>query len=225
MFTRNRRQGMTVNGAVNLLVVNTLFNSTGSGGVGTSPMEGVDVEPSFREQVRNVVFRDCRAVGNTGAGFAVYLAEYNVSHGPVTLTFENCSVVGTGSARPEAGRGGSTDDQAGFSFGAFYPGMQGLVQVKGGSVMRTRLPAIVVSDKAMGSIPIQIKGLAIDDVGYAPTLCDGSTGCAKKGGYPLNAVIAPITLLWRPDVSTAAPTSRSCKTERSILVLQVCHWV
>ena len=78
---------MTVNGAVNLLVENTLFNSTGSGGVGTSPMEGVDVEPSFREQVRNVVFRDCRAVGNTGAGFAVYLAEYNVSHGPVILTF------------------------------------------------------------------------------------------------------------------------------------------
>ena len=84
---------MTVNGAVNLLVENTLFNGTGSGGVGTSPMEGVDVEPSFREQVRNVVFSDCRAVGNTGAGFAVYLAEYNVSHGPVTLTFCACPLA------------------------------------------------------------------------------------------------------------------------------------
>ena len=60
--------------------------------------------------------------------------------------------------------------------------MQGLVQVTGGSVMRPRLPAVMVSDKAVGSIPIQIQGLAIDDVGYAPSLCDGSAGCAKKGG-------------------------------------------
>ena len=123
---------------------------------------------------------------------------------PLLPRTDNCSVVGTGSARPEAGRGGSTDDQGGFSFGAFYPGMQGLIEVKGGSVMRTRLPAVMVSDKAVGSIPIQIQGLAINDVGYAPSLCDGSAGCAKKGGCPSNSEVAPIPLLWRPDVSAAA---------------------
>ena len=132
------------------------------------------------------------------------------------LPADNCSVVGTGSARPQAGRGGSTDDQGGFSFGAFYPGMQGLIQVTGGSVMRTRLPAVMVSDKAVGSIPIQIQGLAIDDVGYAPSLCDGSAGCAKKGGYPPNAQVAPITLVWRPDVSAAPISSlRSQVCEKS----------
>jgi hypothetical protein len=95
-----------VNGGVNLLIENTTFSSTGNDGLGTSPMEGVDVEPSSRERVANVTFRNCRAEGNTGAGFAVYLAEYNTLHGPVTVTFDNCSVAGTGSVCPQAGRVG-----------------------------------------------------------------------------------------------------------------------
>ena len=37
-FTANRRQGMTVESAENLLVSNCLFNSTGSEGLGTDPM-------------------------------------------------------------------------------------------------------------------------------------------------------------------------------------------
>jgi sucrose-6-phosphate hydrolase SacC (GH32 family) len=43
VFTRNRRQGMSVIGGVGVLVENTLFNSTGSDGLGTAPMAGVDV--------------------------------------------------------------------------------------------------------------------------------------------------------------------------------------
>ena len=63
----------------------------------------------------------------------------------------------------------------------------------------THLPAIIVSDKAVGSIPLHIQGLVVEDVGYAPTLCNGSTGCTKKGAYPKDVEMVPISLLWRPD--------------------------
>eukprot|EP01043_Picozoa_sp_COSAG02_P057167 COSAG02_NODE_6895_length_3301_cov_1.576827_4_plen_422_part_00 len=198
-FTRNRRQGMSIIGGVNLSIENTVFSNTGSDGYGTDPMAGVDVEPSERDYLRNITFRNCRAEGNTGAGFSLYLALYNISHGPVTVTFENCSVTGTGPKRPVAGRGGSTDDQVGFSFGAMYPGMQGLVLVRGGSVSRTRLPAVIISDKAVGSTPLHISGLRVEDVAYASTMCDGSSGCIEKGAYPMDAEVVPISLLWRRD--------------------------
>ena len=213
VFTRNRRQGMSVIGGINVLVEGTLFSSTGSDGLGTDPSAGVDVEPSERDFLRNVTFRNCRAEENTGAGFAVYLALYNASHGPVTLTFENCSVIGTGSARPASGRGGMTDHQAGFSFGAMYPGTQGLVKVDGGSVLRTRLPAVIISDKALGSTPLRIGGLQVEDVCYASTLCDGSLGCIAKRAYPEGAEVVPISLLWRKDqcvVLGASPTLSLC---------------
>eukprot|EP01048_Picozoa_sp_COSAG05_P042865 COSAG05_NODE_23398_length_258_cov_0.654088_1_plen_62_part_10 len=62
-------------------------------------------------------------------------------------------------------------------------------------MLRTRLPAVVISDKAVGSTPLHLRGLHVEDVGYAPTLCDGSLGCIDKGAYPEGAEVVPISLL------------------------------
>jgi hypothetical protein len=137
-FTRNRRQAMTVESAETLLVTNCLFEATGSDGLGTDPMAGVDIEPPYRAFLRDITFRDCRAVANTGCGYSVYLAEFNHSHGPLgPITFDNCSVQGTGSAKPDAGA--AQESQAGYVFGAMYPGMTGTISVRGGKVENTRL--------------------------------------------------------------------------------------
>ena len=193
-FSRNRRQGMTVESAENLLVSNCLFNSTGSEGLGTDPMAGVDIEPPYRAVIRNITFQDCRATANTGCGYSVYLAEYNVSHGPVDITFTNCSVTGTGTTKPNNGIGQA--GQAGYVFGALYPGMVGNISVRGGKIERTRLAAIAMSDVGIESIHINISDVEIEDVALAPNLCDGP---CNKPSFPANALVTPVSLLWRTD--------------------------
>eukprot|EP01050_Picozoa_sp_SAG11_P027228 SAG11_NODE_6810_length_1243_cov_1.660839_2_plen_284_part_01 len=169
VFSNNRRQAMTVESAEGLRVTNCLFNSTGSDGLGADPMAGVDIEPPMRAVLRNVTFRNCLATGNTGCGYSVYLAQYNASHGPVDITFENCSVTGTGDVRPDSG--GGQESQAGFIFGGMYPWMAGTVSVRGGTVKKTRLTAISISDKAT-SIQINTDAADTDHPGPPPNPCD-----------------------------------------------------
>ena len=83
----NHRQGMSVFSVRNLLVEDTVLSNT----KGTPPQAGLDIEPDLaRENVRNVVFRNCTAFGNAGNGFEVYLVQLNEKSGPVDITFENC---------------------------------------------------------------------------------------------------------------------------------------
>ena len=85
---RNHRQGMSVFNVKNLLVENCVFSNTS----GTPPQAGVDIEPdSAGERLDNVVFRNCKSFGNSGAGFEAYLAQLRKSSGPISITFENCS--------------------------------------------------------------------------------------------------------------------------------------
>ena len=66
----------------------------------------------------------------------------------------------------------------------------------GGIIRRTRLTAISVSDKAADSIQIDIDSVEIQHVGFASSVCDGP--CLKPS-FPPDALVTPVSLLWRTD--------------------------
>lgn len=91
---RNQRQGMSVIGALHLLVEDTLFAYTN----GSEPMAGVDLEPNHAtDALHNITFRRCVARANGGGGFQMYLGRFQ--HGtslPLQVRFEDCRVQGDG---------------------------------------------------------------------------------------------------------------------------------
>lgn len=91
---RNQRQGMSVIGALHLLVEDTLFAYTN----GSEPMAGVDLEPNHpTDALHNITFRRCVARANGGGGFQMYLGRFQ--HGtalPLDVRFEDCRVEGAG---------------------------------------------------------------------------------------------------------------------------------
>jgi hypothetical protein len=66
----NRRQGMSVEAAINVIVMNSVFAYTGQIRF-TKPGAGVDVEPwrTDVEKIRNIEFIDCRFHNNRGFDF------------------------------------------------------------------------------------------------------------------------------------------------------------
>jgi len=83
----NHRQGMSVIGAVNLLVENSVFSDT----QGTPPEAGIDLEPdSPDERLVNCVIRNCVFENNAGHAILVYLKPQTEASEPVTIRFENC---------------------------------------------------------------------------------------------------------------------------------------
>lgn len=90
----HHRQGISVIGAVNLLIENTVMSNTR----GTGPAAGIDFEPNHpSEKIVNCVVRNCVLAENQGAGILVYLKNLAASSSPVSLTFDNC-LVGPGNS-------------------------------------------------------------------------------------------------------------------------------
>lgn len=66
--TNNRRQGMSVEGAINLTVRDSKFTLTN----GTAPQCGVDIEPwSSNAKVENVLFDNCEFTDNNSSGMLI----------------------------------------------------------------------------------------------------------------------------------------------------------
>lgn len=87
----NHRQGISVIGAVNLLIENCVLANTG----GTAPQAGIDFEPnSPEERFVNCLVRNCAMAGNKGAGILVYLKNLSKESEQVSLRFENCHITG-----------------------------------------------------------------------------------------------------------------------------------
>ena len=92
----NYRQGISLITARNLLVERTVLKNTRGG----DPQSGLDVEPNVASQeVVNCVLRDCTIERNAHAGCWVNLNHFTSETKPVSLTLENCRLVGnSGSA-------------------------------------------------------------------------------------------------------------------------------
>ena len=83
----NNRQGISVISAVNLLIEDTVLSNTW----GAPPQAGIDFEPnSDTESLVNCVMRNCRAFGNRGCGYDMYLGQLSGRTDPVSITLENC---------------------------------------------------------------------------------------------------------------------------------------
>ena len=88
---RNYRQGLSVISVNGLLCDNCDFSET----AGTPPESGIDFEPNRpREELQNIVVRNCRFENNKGRGFEFYLGNLNSHSAPVTARFENCVTRG-----------------------------------------------------------------------------------------------------------------------------------
>ena len=88
---RNYRQGLSVISVNGLLCDNCDFSET----AGTPPESGIDFEPNRpREELQNIVVRNCRFENNKGRGFEFYLGQFNSTTAPVTARFENCVTRG-----------------------------------------------------------------------------------------------------------------------------------
>ena len=89
IMDNNRRQGMSVISAKNLLVSNCLFKNTN----GTLPEAGLDVEPyETYQRIENCKFSKCRFTNNNGHGIELAFFYMDNTSAPVSVTFEDCYV-------------------------------------------------------------------------------------------------------------------------------------
>jgi hypothetical protein len=164
VFDRNTRQGMSISsGAINVLIENCTFSNT----AGHAPAYGVDIEPDHATNVfRNLTFRNCRAVNNEHAGFAlsppllVYDKSTHAFSHPTVLdiTFEDCLVDNRGQVRHQW-----ADDMGAFIMATFPPMMTGTVDINRLTVLGGVTPGIQAWSVG-SSVSVTIRNLQLIDV-------------------------------------------------------------
>jgi hypothetical protein len=83
----NYRQGISVVSAEDVHIENCKLRNTR----GTPPQTGIDLEPSFPNQMLvDIRIEYCVAEGNAGGGFQIYLKHLNSRSREVSVTFESC---------------------------------------------------------------------------------------------------------------------------------------
>ena len=80
LVDRNRRQGLTITSATDVIVSESVFRNTS----GTAPESGIDVEPNQGETVANCQVVDCLFIANAGGGLQVGVAQRHTGHAFVT---------------------------------------------------------------------------------------------------------------------------------------------
>ena len=89
VMDNNKRQGMSVISAQNLLVSNCLFKNTS----GHLPEDGLDLEPYLPYQrIVNCNFRKCRFVNNNGHGIGLAFLYMDNTSLPVSANFDDCYI-------------------------------------------------------------------------------------------------------------------------------------
>lgn len=87
----HHRQGISVIGALNLLIENCIITNTS----GTAPQAGIDFEPNGpQEKLKRCVVRNCIFDGNAGAAVLVYLKNLSRETDRVRILVDSCHVRG-----------------------------------------------------------------------------------------------------------------------------------
>jgi hypothetical protein len=128
----HHRQGISVIGAVNLLIENCVMSGTS----GTAPEAGIDLEPNGpEERLENCVIRNCIFEDNAGAGMLVYVRPLSRESAPLSVLFENCYV--------------KSGKDAGIAVGAVKDdGPKGTIEFRNCTVENTQGSGAYVYDKA-----------------------------------------------------------------------------
>jgi len=144
----HHRQGISVIGAVNLLIENCEMSGTD----GTAPQAGIDLEPNNPgERLENCVVRNCIFESNTGPGILLYLKPLLRQTKPVSILFEDCHV--------RSGR------STGISVGAVKDdGPEGTILFKNCTVENTQEPGAYVYDKSAESASVTFENCKWNNV-------------------------------------------------------------
>jgi hypothetical protein len=83
---RGNRQGLSVVSARDMIIEGSTFAGT----KGTLPQAGIDFEPNRPdERLENITVRDCRFVGNRGAGIQFFLWNMTQESTPISVRIES----------------------------------------------------------------------------------------------------------------------------------------
>ncbi len=105
----NRRQGVSVISAKNLLIDHCVFKNTS----GTSPQSGLDIEPNkYSDILENIVIKNCKSQENAGRGFMFAISSFDSRSKAVSINVENCQAY---------------DNYVGFASVYFLDGSRGTI--------------------------------------------------------------------------------------------------
>ena len=143
----NLRQGISVIGAVNLLIENSILKNT----VGHKPAAGIDFEPNTaKNSIVNCVMRNCIVENNAGYGVHVYLIPLDKSSTPISLRIENCLIK----RNHRGGLNIESHRNRGVKKGQGYP--KGVVKVLNCKIEGNDNVGVIFKNKPADSIQVSI---------------------------------------------------------------------
>jgi len=139
LFDNNYRQGISIIGAVNLLIENCVFKNTS----GTAPSDGIDFEPNGEEnKLTNCVVRNCVFENNDGCGVQICITALTQKTENISILIENCHI--------------KSSKSYGFLVGTVRDDMvKGLIEYRNCTVENTGDAGFIIYDKPDGSVRIR----------------------------------------------------------------------
>lgn len=191
----NRRQGVSVISAQNLVIQRCILSNTGVTS-GADPMAGIDFEPNGpKQRIANCVVRDCSIFGNnattTPNGIHTALFNLDSTSQPVTIAIERCHITSTRTTTAAVGLAGPDDDGPTTTLTMkdclIEDTRREGLHIKSGlsnttvNVIRTVLRNTFTDSASWGGAPIYLKGQAAGIAAYGNiTLTD----CLVVDGKP-----------------------------------------
>ena len=168
-FDNNRRQGLTIASASNIMISDCAFTNTN----GTAPSDGIDLEPndSF-SQLQSIWISNSSVSGNAGNGVSISLSSLNAASSPISITLN----------------GISSANNAGSGFVA-WNGHDDGTRAVGGSLLVENSSS--TNDAAYGAAaifydatgaPAVFQNLTITNANTSGTNVDGAAIAIKRGG-------------------------------------------
>jgi hypothetical protein len=248
MLDNNYRNGISIVGATDMLVEHSIFSNTGQG-AGTSPMNAVDIEPDpggmESEPSVNVTFRHCTAVNNLGGGYEVSVkyndaTTYAAPRRPMSILFDNCSVLRTGDGTDRGCYSGH-----GYEIGGPKVGVRGSITIINAVIEGTATAGIMLINtapsggSAIGNVSITFENVTLRNTATQKqcTITDTSAyvhtqACLKQPRNTMcteNVTTAPImtNLIVDPGYDCCAGTFRNVSVvdvlERPFLFMDTLH--
>ncbi|HEX7008635.1 MAG TPA: right-handed parallel beta-helix repeat-containing protein, partial [Phycisphaeraceae bacterium] len=155
IFDNNRRQGISVISARNLVIRNVVLRNTN----GTAPSAGIDLEPNkANERLEGIVIDGLEVEGNAGSGVLVFLRYLDGTSHPVSIDIRNVNVKSSG--------------QHGITVAGSGDGMlAGQVTIRDSRVANVGGAGVYVYDRSADEFSLHFENIDIRDtnLGYTGT--------------------------------------------------------
>jgi hypothetical protein len=172
-FDNNRRQGMSVISARNLVISNCSFTNTS----GTPPSGGIDIEPNLAsDSLENVTIDSSRATGNAGNGITFGIERLNAGSAPVSIQVSNFSTQANGGSGFLASNG---QDRMGLS-------VPGNVTVSNSTSTNDTQYGALVSYWDTGGTSLVFQNLTVVNPNRWHNNVDNAAIAVKRGGGDVN---------------------------------------